>query len=88
MQIAIVDPVITRRQEARIFRRDTHYDGRNEACIDKTPRPAVELGPEPVAVMVSVPETAEEIDADPVRHHINIALAAGNDHDIRRCRKD
>jgi len=40
-----------------------------------------------VAAVIAVPAAAIEIKANPVRYHIDIALAAGDDDDIRRCGK-
>jgi hypothetical protein len=87
VQFAVVDPVISGRQVARIFRWDGHYDSRNHPQTDIGPRPVVDVGLEPVAAIIAVPAAAIEIHAKPVGNHVDVAFAAGNHDHIRRCGK-
>jgi hypothetical protein len=84
MEITIAKPLIAGRQEARIFWRDLQHDSRNQAYVDQAPRSVVDVGLEPVATVIAVPAAAIEIKANPVRYHVDVAFAAGDDDDIRR----
>jgi hypothetical protein len=87
MEIVVVYPVISRRHIVNIFRRYSNNESRDHRQINIVPVPVVDGRPEPITIIEPIPVTTVEIDPVVIWHHIDIADAAGNYDDIRRCGK-
>jgi hypothetical protein len=87
VELMVVDTMVVRWKEERIFWRDTDDHPWYHCYGDRCPGSIIRSGSKPVAIVVTIPETPKEIDAEHLWHHVNVSLPAGNDDNFRRCGK-
>jgi hypothetical protein len=87
VELMVVDAMVVRREEERIFRGDTNDHSWYHCHGNRNPGSVIHRGPEPVPIVITIPEASEKIDTEQLRHHVNISLPAGNNDNFRRCGK-
>jgi hypothetical protein len=87
MELMVVDAMVMGWKEERIFRGYTNDHAWYHCCWDRYPGGIIHSGPEPIAIVVTIPEAPKEIDAEHLWHHVNISTPAGDYDNIRRCGK-
>jgi hypothetical protein len=85
VELMVVNPMVVRWKEERIFWGYTDDHVWYHSYGDRNPGSIIHRGSEPVAIVVTIPAAPKEIDAEPLWHHVNVSIPAGNyDHFRRR----
>jgi hypothetical protein len=87
VEVMVVDMVVMRRKEERIFWGYTDDDSWYNCYRDRYPGGIIHSGSKPVAIVVTIPEAPEEVDAEHPWHHVNVSFPAGNYDNFRWCGK-
>jgi len=87
VELMVVDTMVVRWKEEGIFWGYTDDHAWYNCCRDRYPGSIIHSGPEPVAIVVTIPEAPKEIDAEHLWHHVDVSLPAGNYDHFRRCGK-
>jgi hypothetical protein len=84
MELMVVDTMIVRWKEERIFWGHTDDYPWYHRYGNRYPGSIVHSGPEPVTIVITIPEAPKEIDAKQPWHHVDVSIPAGNDDHFRR----
>jgi hypothetical protein len=84
VELVVVDMVVARWKEEWIFRGDTHDHAWYNCYGNRNPGSIIYSSSKPVAIVITIPEAPEEIDAEHLWHHVNVSLPAGDYDNIRR----
>jgi hypothetical protein len=87
VELMVVNPMVVNWKEERIFWGYTDDHPWYNCYGDRCPGSIIRSGSEPVAIVVTIPAAPKEIDAEHLRHHIDVSISAGNYDHFRRCGK-
>jgi hypothetical protein len=87
VELMVMDTMVMRWEEERIFWRYTDDYPWYDCCGDRYPGSIIHSGSEPVAIVITIPVAPKEIDAEYLRHHVNVSVPARNYDNFGRCGK-